>query len=60
MMGTESRERRVGRAGSALDEAARRRPSCREQLWVWRSSASQEEEPIWCARSGASEKAQKR
>jgi hypothetical protein len=60
MIGTESRERRVGRAGSAPDDAVRRRLSCRERLWVWRSSASQEEERIWCARPGASEKAQKR
>jgi hypothetical protein len=58
MMGTESRERRVGRARSALDDAARRRPMWVGRTWGWRESPNEEEERTWYARPGASEKAQ--
>jgi hypothetical protein len=58
MMGTASLERRVGRARSALDDAARRRLA-RLRATEFRSSPSVEEERTWNARPGASEKAQK-
>jgi len=57
MTRTEPRQRRVGRARLALDDAASRRPA-----YMWparRLSASKEEERTWNARPGASEKAQK-
>jgi hypothetical protein len=57
MMGTASRERRVGRARSALDDAARRRLA-RLRATELRSSPSEEEERTWNARPGASEEAQ--
>ena len=57
MMGTESRERRVGRARSALDDAARRLVLL-GQAWEWRESPSEEEVRTWYTRPGASEKAQ--
>jgi hypothetical protein len=59
MMGTASRERRVGRARSALDDAATRRPAQLMQANEFRSSPSEEEERTWNARPGASEEAQK-
>ena len=60
MMGTASRERRVGRAWSALDDTARRRPAWLMRATGFRSSPSEEEERTWNARPGASEEAQKR
>ena len=57
MTRTEPRQRRVGRARLAPDDAASRRPA-----YMWparRLSASKEEERTWNARPGASEKAQK-
>jgi len=57
MTRTEPRQRRVGRARLALDDAASRRPA-----YMWparRLSTSKEEERTWNARPGASEKAQK-
>jgi hypothetical protein len=59
MMGTASRERRVGRARSALDNAGRRRPTRLMRATEFRSSPSEEEERTWNARPGASEEAQK-
>jgi hypothetical protein len=60
MRGSVSRERRVGRARSALDDAVSRRPWSVGRACVLGSSASEEEERIWNARPGASEKAQKK
>jgi hypothetical protein len=60
MRGAVSRERRVGRARSALDDAVSRRPWSVGRACVLGSSASEEEERIWNARPGASEKAQKK
>ena len=60
MMGTVSRERRVGRARSALDDAVSRRPWFARRACALGSSAREEEERSWNARPGASEKAQKR
>ena len=60
MMGTVSRERRVGRARSALDDAARRRPPYPKHVFDLHSSSSEEEERSWNARPGASEEAQKK
>ncbi len=60
MMRTASRERRVGRARSALDDAARRRTASLVRATEFRSSPSEEEERTWNARPGASEEAQKR
>ena len=60
MMGTESRERRVGRARSALDDAVRRRSTWRSRACEVQSSPSEEEELTRNARPGASEKAQRR
>jgi len=57
MTRTEPRQRRLGRARLALEDAASRRPA-----YMWparRLSASKEEERTWNARPGASEKAQK-
>ena len=57
MTRTEPRQRWLGRARLALDDAASRRPA-----YMWparRLSASKEEERAWNARPGASEKAQK-
>jgi hypothetical protein len=59
MMGTASRERRVGRAWSALDDTATRRPAWLMRATGFRSSPG-EEERTWNARPGASEEAQKR
>jgi hypothetical protein len=59
MMRTASRERRVGRARSALDGAARRRTVWLVRATEFRSSPSEEEERTWNARPGASEEAQK-
>jgi len=59
MIGTVSRERRVGRARSALDDAVSRRPWVVGRACALGSSASEEEERSWNARPGASEKAQK-
>lgn len=57
MTRTEPRQRRLGRARLALDDAASRRPA---YMWpAQRLSASKEEERTWNARPGASEKAQK-
>jgi hypothetical protein len=58
MMRTESRERRVGRARSALDDAVSRRLLYLERATAWQASASRKEERSLNARSGASEKAQ--
>jgi hypothetical protein len=60
MMGTRSRERRVGRARSALDDAARRRAPWQRLAGKLHSPPSEEEERTWYARPGASEKAQTR
>jgi hypothetical protein len=59
MMRTASRERRLGRARSALDDAARRRTASVVRATEFRSSPSEEEERTWNARPGASEEAQK-
>ena len=59
MMGTRSRERRVGRARSALDDVGRRRAPWQGLACTLQSPPSEEEERIWYARPGASEEAQK-
>ena len=59
MTRTEPRQRRLGRARLALEDAASRRPAYMWPARVWRLSVSKEEERTWNARPGASEKAQK-
>jgi hypothetical protein len=53
--GTPTRERRVGRVRSALDDAASRRPAQVDRASAMLASVSKEEERILGTRPGASE-----
>jgi len=60
MMMTQSGERRVGSARSALDDTVSRRPRYQGRVSALLSAASEEEERSLNVRPGASEKAPKK